>query len=181
MLGIFLATGFEVVEALAVVDLCRRAKIDIKMISVTGKIEVVSSHNVVVKCEELIEDTDFASLDGIILPGGNPGFHNLEEVELLKEYTIAFGKDNSKLVAAICGAPSVLGHWGILNGIKACVYPGMDDELTGAVVSHDKVVIDGHIITSRGMGTAVDFGLKIVEYYKGDAFSKEIASKIVYC
>lgn len=181
MLGIFLATGFEVVEALAVVDLCRRAKIDIKMISVTGAADVVSSHNVSVKCEELIEDTDFSSLDGIILPGGNPGFHNLEKVDLLKEHTIAFSKDSSKLVAAICGAPSVLGHWGILNGIKACVFPQMDDELIGAIVSHDKVVTDGHIITSRGMGTAVDFGLEIVKYYKGDAFSKEIASKIVYC
>jgi len=180
MLGIFFATGFEVVEALSVVDLCRRAKIDIKMISVTDSIEVVSSHNVTVKCEEMIKDTDFDKLDGIILPGGNPGFPNLEKVSLLKEKTIEFGNNSEKLVAAICGAPSVLGHWGILNGIKACVYPGMDAELTGATVSHDKVVTDGHIITSRGMGTAVDFGLAIVKYYKGEDVSNDIASKVVY-
>ena len=180
MVGIFFAQGFEEVEALTVVDLLRRAGIDNKMISVTGESEVTGSHDITVKMDERIENISFDELDAIVLPGGNPGFPNLEKCELLKEKTIEFSNNEEKLVAAICGAPSVLGHWGVLNGIKACVYPGMDAELIGAKVSHKSVVTDGHIITSRGMGTAIDFGLAIVEYYKGGKVSKELSEKIVY-
>ena len=180
MIGVFFATGFEDVEALAVVDLLRRAGIETKMISVTKNINVTSSHNVTCVMDELIEDTDFSSLEALVFPGGNPGYPNLEKCELLKEKVIEFSKDENKLIAAICGAPSVLGHWGVLNNKKATVYPGMDAELINAKVSHDKVVVDNNLITSRGMGTAIDFGLKIVEYYKGEDEAKSLANKIVY-
>lgn len=180
MIGVFFANGFEEVEALSVVDLLRRANIDTKMISVTKEMTVSSSHNVKVIMDELIEDTSFDELDAIVLPGGNPGFLNLEKCELLKEKTLEFSKDERKMVAAICGAPSVLGHWGILKDKKATVYPGMESELIGATVSYDKAITDKNLITSRGMGTAIEFGLAIVEYYKGKEFSLELSKKIVY-
>ena len=180
MVGVFFATGFEEVEALTVVDLLRRENIETIMISVTNDMNVVSSHKVAVAMDELIENIDFGSLDAIVLPGGNPGFGNLEKCTLLKDKTTEFINNKNKLVAAICGAPSVLGHWGLLAGKKACVYPGMDDELIGATVSHDSVIKDGNLITSRGMGTAIDFGLKIVEYYKGIEVSDALSKKIVY-
>lgn len=180
MKGIFFAPGFEEVEALTTVDILRRAGMDVVMISIDNKDTVTGSHGIEVKMDKKIKKVDFDKLSAIILPGGAPGFKNLEKCELLKEKTTEFSKDSEKLVAAICGAPSVLGHWGLLEGREACVYPGMESELTGAAVKYDNAVISGNIITSRGMGTAIDFGLAIVEYYNGKEAADSLASKIVY-
>lgn len=180
MVGVFFATGFEEIEALTVIDLLRRAGIDVSMISIDNEKTVTGGHGIEVSMDNAYKDTDIDSLDAIVLPGGNPGFKNLEKCELLKGKTIEFSKNEDKLVAAICGAPSVLGHWGVLEGKKATVYPGMDEELLGAAVSHDTVVTDGNIITSRGMGTAIDFSLAIVEYYKGKEAAESLAKAIVY-
>lgn len=180
MVGVFFAPGFEEVEALSVVDLLRRAGIDTKMISINDKDKETGSHNIEVTMDDQIKNIDFESLDAIVLPGGNPGFGNLGKCEQLKEMTIKFAGNKDKLVAAICGAPSVLGTWGVLEGKRACVYPGMENLLTKAEVSFDSVVTDGNIITSRGMGTAIDFGLAIIEYYKGAGEADNQAGKIVY-
>lgn len=179
MIGIFFAEGFEEVEALTVVDLLRRSGIDNEMISITGKQEVTGSHKIEIKTDALIEDVDFDKLDGIVLPGGGPGYTNLEKCAYLCQKVTEFSK-SGKLVAAICGAPSILGHLGILEGKRATIFPGMEEHLKGAKVLFDSVVCDQNIITSRGMGTSVDFGLALIEYLKDSQASQAMAHRIVY-
>ena len=180
MLGIFFADGFEEIEALATVDVLRRAMIDVTTISVKDGKEVTGGHGVTILTDAILTETDFDGLSGIILPGGNPGFLNLEKCDALMEKVVSFSKDKDKLVAAICGAPSLLGHKGIVSGKTATIYPGMERELTGAKAVKDKAVTDGNVITSRGAGTAIDFALEIVKYYKGASAAKDVAEKIVF-
>ena len=148
-LGIFFADGCEEIEGLAVVDIIRRAKMDITTISITGKKEVTGSHQITFLTDALFEDVDFPELDGIILPGGMPGTLNLGAHAGVTAQVKAFA-EAGKLVCAICAAPSVLGACGILNGKKATCHPGFEEKLTGASVSYDNVVTDGNVITSRG-------------------------------
>ena len=167
--AIFLADGFEEIEALTVVDLLRRANIE----NVTG------SHNITVEADALLEETDFDSLDMLILPGGMPGTTNLADCKALTDKIKEFDEKN-KMLCAICAAPTVFGKLGILKGKKACCFPGREDDLLGADVQTSSVTKDGHFITSRGMGTAIDFGLAIIEHYQGSDAATSMASKIVY-
>ncbi len=176
--AIFLAEGFEEIEALTVVDLLRRAGIEIATVSITGKKQVTGSHNVPVIADTTIEELDFEDQDMLILPGG-AGYPLLEKCDALKEKVLAFDKEE-KSISAICGAPTVLAHWGILEGKKACSFPGVQDDLAGAVVLQDEVVVDGHITTSRGMGTSIPFGLAIVERFQGKEAADKLAKRIVY-
>lgn len=178
-IGIFMADGCEEIEGLTVVDVVRRTKMEIVMLSITGKKEVTSSHGVTFLADALAEETGYEDLDGIVLPGGMPGTKNLEHCEELMKQVDAFVKDG-KLVCAICAAPSILGHRGHLQGRKATVYPGMEGELTGAEWVADKAVTDGNIITARGMGCAIAFGLAIIEKLKGEQAADEMAQKVVY-
>lgn len=178
-MAIFLANGFEEVEGLTVVDLLRRAEIEITMVSVTGQKEVTGSHHITVMADTLIEELDFEKYSCLILPGGGQGTHNLEACELLTEKLKEFAA-NGKQVAAICAAPSVLGHLGILKGKKACCYPSFETELTGAQVSYDSTVRDGNVITSRGLGTAISFASAIITAGKGEEAAREIEKSIVY-
>lgn len=167
MIYMFLAKGFEEVEAIATLDVIRRGEIDICTVGVGSKI-ICGSHNVPVFCdleesEVKIDDT----VSGIILPGGMPGTLNLEKSETVNSF-IDYCYENNKLIAAICAAPSVLGHKGLLNGKKAVCFPGFESELTGAEVTNDFVVSDGNIITAKGMGSAIDFGIEIVKYFSDD-------------
>lgn len=179
-IGVFLATGFEECEALLTVDICRRAGLDLKTVSVTEKKEVTSSHGVTVVADLLLQDVDFDGLDMIVLPGGMPGTKNLEVCEPLMEQLDAFYEKN-KCISAICAAPSIFGHRGFLKGRNATSYPGFESHLEGAEVSQNSVEISGHVTTSRGLGTAIDFGLAIVERYKGKEEAERIAEAIVYC
>jgi len=177
--AIFFANGFEEVEALTVVDLLRRAGIDVNMSSVTGQKTVTGSHNITISVDSLIEDIDFDSIDMIILPGGMPGTVNLEACKRLQDAIADFDK-KGKLLSAICAAPGVYGRKGILSGRKASIFPGLEGELKGANVSYDNVSVDGHFTTSRGMGTAIDFGLAIIERFQGKDAADAMAAKIVY-
>lgn len=178
-IGIFMADGCEEIEGLTVVDVVRRAKMEIVTISITGKKEVTGSHNVTFLADALASEVNYDELDGIVLPGGMPGTLNLGADEtvnkIIKEFAAA-----GKLVCAICAAPSVLGVTGILEGKKATCHPGFEEKLVGATVSEDEVVVDGNIITSRGMGTALAFALAIVRYYKDDTAVEEISKGLVY-
>lgn len=176
--AIFFAEGFEEIEALTVVDLCRRAGIEVDMVSIRDLEEETSSHNVCVKMDKKLSEYDFAA-DIIILPGGMPGTKNLEACAPLMEKFDEFYKAG-KWVAAICAAPSIFGHRGYLAGRKACSFPKFESELAGAEVSHNSVEIDGNVITSRGMGTAIDFGLAIVGVLCGNEKAEELAGTIVY-
>lgn len=158
-----MADGCEEIEGLTVVDLVRRAGMEISMISISGKKEVTSSHKVTFLADALASDVNYEELDGIVLPGGMPGTLNLGADATVNTIVQKFAAEG-KMVAAICAAPSVLGAAGVLEGKMATCHPGFEEKLTGADVRSDAVVVDGNIITSRGMGTAVDFGLAIVEF-----------------
>ncbi len=178
-MGIFMADGCEEIEGLTVVDVLRRAKQEIVMISVTGKREVTGSHSVTFLADALASEVDYGSLDGIVLPGGMPGTTNLLADEtvgrVIREFAAA-----GKLVCAICAAPSVLGAAGLLAGKRATCHPGFEEKLTGAECLTDEVVVDGNIITSRGMGTAIPFALEIVRSLCGDAAVGQIRQALVY-
>ena len=169
--AIFMATGFEEVEALAVIDVLKRAKIQIDMVSVTGE-KVVSS------CQ-LLSEADFEEYDMLILPGGMPGTKNLEACEELMAKVDAFYADG-KYLAAICAAPSILGHRQMLQGKTACCYPGFEEALEGADVSFEPVCVADKIITARGLGCSIQFGLKIVEILCGEEVSRNVAEMIIW-
>lgn len=170
---LFLADGFEEVEALTPVDLLRRAEIEVQMVSVTGKKTVTGSHGICV-CADLLMEEIKDQADMLVLPGGMPGTKSLGECEalicLLKDYD-----KNGKRLAAICAAPSVLGKNGFLRGKKATCFPGWEEALEGAELVKDDVVTDGRITTSRGMGTAFVFGLELVSLLAGEETSMKIA------
>ncbi len=177
--AIFLADGFEEIEALTVVDLLRRAGIEITTTSIMGRKEVTGSHNITVIADELFDNIDFNALDMLILPGGQPGTTNLYNFEPLKDRILEFDKEG-KMLCAICAAPTVYGKMGLLTGKKACCYPGCEVDLKGADVQTTPVTVDGHFITSRGMGTAIDFGLAIINHFMDINAANNMASKIVY-
>lgn len=178
-IGIFMADGCEEIEGLTVVDILRRAGIEIDMISINGKDEVTGSHSITFKCDVRLDEADIDSYDGLVLPGGLPGTTNLGANEKVTASIREFAS-SGKLVAAICAAPSVLGDNGILKGKRATSYPGLEDRLEGAKLSEDAVVRDGNIITSRGMGTAIPFALELTDYLIDEKKSKEIGSGIMF-
>lgn len=177
--AVFFGTGYEEIEALTVVDILRRAGIETLMVSAMDQRHVEGSHNIMVEMEMLVREVDFEQVDVIVLPGGMPGTKNLEACgQLMAQVDDFIAK--GKLVAAICAAPSILGHRGHLKGKKACAYPTMEDQLTGAQVLKQPAVIDGNIITGRGMGAAIPFGLAILEKLQGREAAQKMAETIVY-
>lgn len=178
---IFLADGFEEIEGLTVVDMLRRADIEISMVSVTGSLNIRGSHDICLSADVLFEDADFSDTEMFILPGGMPGTLNLKAHEALCAL-LKSACQNDKYVAAICAAPIVLGSLGILEGKKATCYPAADLEaqLTGAEHLSVPVVTDGKIITSRGMGTAIEFAAVLIEKLKGQETADALLQSIVY-
>ena len=178
-IGIFMADGCEEIEGLTVVDIVRRAKMEIVMISISGKREVTSSHQVTFLTDALAAEADYDTLDGIVLPGGMPGTLNLQADETVNKVIRQFATEG-RLVCAICAAPSVLGAAGILEGKCATCHPGFEEKLTGAKVEEKEVVVDGNVITSRGMGTAIPFALEIVRYFADDETVEQVRKGLVY-
>ena len=178
-IAVFFADGCEEIEGLTVVDMLRRAKIDVVGISITGSREVHGSHNITFMADTTYEEAQIDTFDGVVLPGGVPGTPNLGAHDGVAAAVKKFAEEG-KLVAAICAAPSILGQNGILQGRRATCHPGWEDKLTGAVVTEENAVTDNNVITSRGMGTAIDFALAIAEYFKGDAAAADLKQKLVY-
>lgn len=174
-----LAEGFEEVEALAVVDVLMRAGIEVSMVSVMPELVVEGTHGIRMMANKIFEKCDFSECDMIFLPGGMPGTKNLDAHAGLKEQIRKFNEEK-KWLAAICAAPSVFGGMGILKGKKATCFPGFEEKLTGAEVMNEHVVQDGHIFTSKGMGTAIDLGLAIVATLVSEEASEELAKTIQY-
>lgn len=172
MLYMFFAPGFEEVEAIATLDVIRRAGIDIYSVGVGSK-NITGSHNITVKCDIDDMEATFSGLEGVILPGGMPGTINLFESEKVMN-AVDYCNASGKLLCAICAAPLILGRKGLLDGKEATCFPGFEDELKGAKISDKFVVTDGNVITGKGMGSAVNFGLEIVAYFKG----RETADKL---
>lgn len=178
-IAIFFATGYEEIEGLTVVDICRRCNLDIDMVSVTEERKVTGSHGISVEMDKMFSEVNFDEYDMLVLPGGMPGTRNLEAHEGLMAQVDAYFAAG-KYIGAICAAPSVFGHRGILKGRNACCYPGFESHLEGADVSMKPVEIAGNVITSRGMGTAIEFALAIVGHFCGQEKADEMAKSIIY-
>ena len=175
MVYCFLADGFEEVEAIAPVDMLRRAGIEIKTVGVTGD-AVSSSHGIKVIADiSLSEVVLDDSLEAVILPGGLPGATNLDAHQGLSDMIMAFASEG-KALAAICAAPLVFGNRGLLQGKKATCYPGFESYLTGAEYTAALVETDGNFITAKGPGAAMDFAFAIVEKYCGIEKVNELKS-----
>lgn len=179
MVYVFLAKGFEELEALAPIDVLRRAGVEVKTVGVTGK-RVSGSHGISINCDITIEEADFHELDGIILPGGLPGTTNLEADETVNRF-IDFAAQNGKIIGAICAAPMILGHKGLLRGKNAVCYTGFEKELAGAHILDRPAVRDGNIVTAWGAGGAMDFALLYLEtLYDNEDIAKKIARSMRY-
>lgn len=178
-IAIFFAEGYEEIEALAVVDVCRRCGLTIDMVSITEEKTVKGSHGIVVEMDKTFSQIDFDAYDMLVLPGGGEGTKRLEAFEPLMAQIDAFYQAD-KYIAAICAAPSIFGHRGILKGRKACSYPSFESHLEGAEVTAGPVEISDHVITSRGMGTAISFGLAIAGVFCGEETAEKMARTIVY-
>ena len=175
----FLAEGFEEVEALTVVDILKRAKFEVTMVSISEDLFVTSSHNVVVKADKKISELESELPDVIFLPGGMPGTLNLGEHEGLKDLILK-AMEQDKIMAAVCAAPSVYGQMGLLKGRKATCYPGFEDKLLGAEYQAEQVVVDGKFVTSQGMGTCIPLGLKLVELLSSEETAVQVKNSIRY-
>lgn len=176
MVYVFLADGFEIIEALAPVDMMRRAKIDVKTVGVTGQV-VNSSCGVPVTTDMTIDEFDFYGVEAIVLPGGMPGTLNLENNSSVQS-AIDNAVNTNTLVCAICAAPSILGHKGLLADKEATCFPGFEEALEGATLSNSYVVQADNFITARGAGVCIEFGLEIVKALKGEEIANSIRESI---
>ncbi len=175
---VFLAAGFEEMEAIGTIDILRRGGIDTTTVSISDSKEVTGAHGIPVIADAVFTGTDLSDADALVLPGGMPGSTNLNNFEPLRE-ALANQYNNGKLVAAICAAPLVLGGLGILEDRKATCYPSFEDLLTGATVTGNAVEVDGNVITGRGPGLVMEFALALVTYLAGKEKADEVASGLL--
>lgn len=177
MFYMFFADGFEEVEAIAALDVIRRSGIEIESVGIDSK-QITGSHGITVICDKSEDDISVSDkLDGIILPGGMPGTTNLQNSKTVNMF-IDYCTENNLYLCAICAAPLILGQKGLLNNKTATCFPGFEDFLSGAILSDEYVCTDGKIITARGMGSAVNFGLAIVAAVKGKKASDELKESL---
>ena len=169
---VFFAEGTEECEALLVVDLLRRAKVEVTIASATGNRAITSSHKVHITADALAEDIDYSDVD-------IPGTPNLAANKTVTDTCVSFAQAGKK-VAAICAAPSVLAQLGLLEGRKATAHAGFQDQLAGAEVLDAEVVVDGNITTSYGLGGAIPFALELVRQLAGQAEADRIRNAIAY-
>jgi 4-methyl-5(b-hydroxyethyl)-thiazole monophosphate biosynthesis len=177
---LFLAEGFEEVEALTVVDYLRRKNINVDTVSITEDNKVKGAHEIVVLADKIINDIkDIDDYDAVIIPGGLPGATNLRDndkvIDVVKKVN-----ENGKLISAICAGPIVLERAGVINGKNVTSYPGFEDDLKNGIYIEKNVVRDGNIITARGPALAVDFAIEIIRYLLGEEKAEELKKDILY-
>lgn len=172
MIYLFLANGFEEIEALATLDVLRRAELEVKTVGV-GSTSIIGSHQITVTADMEQSQVLTDNMEMVILPGGMPGTLNLENSPIVAA-SVRYCFDNDLPVAAICAAPSVLGHMGLLKGRKAVCFPGFEQELEGAELAEGFVCRDGRLITGKGAGAAVDFALEIVKLLQGEEAAQQL-------
>jgi 4-methyl-5(b-hydroxyethyl)-thiazole monophosphate biosynthesis len=175
---VYLAPGFEEIEAVTIIDLLRRADIDVTVAGLEQN-TVTGSHGITVKCDAFYQDINPDDFDYLILPGGQPGTNNLKNDARVKAALQSFERKN-KIIGAICAAPTVLQEAGVLNNKRLTCYPSEKGKFEAALYREDKVVSDGNIITSRGVGTAIDFALDLIGKIKGGQTKQEIAERILW-
>lgn len=178
MLYVFLAEGFEETEAVATIDVLRRAQLPVLVAGVGGK-SITGAHGITIACDATVQDlTPGEDLQAVILPGGMPGTRNLEQDETVQQF-ITYAADHARLLCAICAAPSILGHRGLLQGKRATCYPGFEEALQGATLSTSPCCRDGNIITANGAGSALAFGLAIAAQFIGKDAAKSIEESML--
>jgi 4-methyl-5(b-hydroxyethyl)-thiazole monophosphate biosynthesis len=174
---VFLATGFEEIETVTIVDVLKRAVVDVTVAGLAPNV-TEGKHGMKLVPDKSIDDVSVDDFDAVVVPGGNPGYKNLRNdprvIDMVKK---AF--NSNKIVAAICAGPTVLSDAGVLEGKACTVYPGMDEELEagGGKPKHDIVVVDGNIITSRGPATALPFALKLAEMLVGKQVAEAVSKR----
>lgn len=176
MIYVFLANGFEEIEALTTVDLLRRAELEVITVGVGGK-TVTGAHGIPVTADITEKEVTTDPLEAVVLPGGMPGTLNLERSPIVKacaQYCV----DNALPLAAICAAPSILGHMGLLKDKNAICFPGYEEQLLGARLSADAVCVDGKLITARGAGVTIEFALALVGMLCGQDRAESIRQSI---
>lgn len=175
---IFLANGFEEIEAITPIDVLRRAEIETVTVSITDAKRVTGAHAITIEADITLSQLNVADADLLLLPGGMPGTKHLGECEPLLELLSSHAQ-SGRLTAAICAAPSILGMLGLLNGKEATCYPGWEDKLTGALFAKEPWIVDGNIVTGRGAGSAMAFSLKLVELLCDKNTAAEHARRMV--
>ena len=175
---VFLAEGFEEIEAITIVDVIRRADIPVTTVSITGKKEINGAHGISVVSDILFSGADYTDSEMLVLPGGMPGATNLKNFKPLADLLREKNAANEK-IGAICAAPMVLGSNGLLNGKEAVCFPGFEDQLTGAEILKQPFVTSHNITTSRGAGTAMQFALEIVTRIKGADKAGQLANSML--
>ena len=181
MIYMFLAEGFEEIEALCPLDLMRRAGLSVTTVGIGGEY-ITGAHAITVRAD--VTDRDFYAhsaqneTEMVFLPGGMPGTLNLGASEVVGD-AIRSAYEDGKYIAAICAAPSILGKMGLLLGKNAICYPGFEAQLEGATISDERVVLDGKILTAAGMGAALDMGIEIVRIFCGDEKANALRSAVI--
>ena len=175
---LFLAPGFEEIEAISTIDILRRAGLSVASVSITGDLTVVGAHGIAIEADSLYPEIDFSNAAMLILPGGMPGTKNLNIHEGLKAALTSFAQ-SGKPLAAICAAPRILGQLGLLQGKDATCYPGNEIYLKGARLSKKKVVQDGPLITAAGPGVAAEFALQRITFFLGKEKAQEISEDLL--
>lgn len=178
-IALHLATGFEETEAITVIDILKRAKLNVTTVSIMGDLVVEGAHGIKVVADKLFEDINYEEFHMIILPGGMPGTTNLDNHIELKKRVIEFDLD-AKWIGAICAAPSIIGKLGLLEDREATCYPGFEEKLFGAKISDKTTVVADNFITSKGLGSAIEFALIIVENLINKETADKIAENIIY-
>ncbi len=176
MIYLFLANGFEEIEAVAPVDVLRRCGLEVKSVCIEENPDylITGAHGITIKADLLADEVNYDDIEAVILPGGMPGTKNLEASDGLRQI-LEFCYSNGRLICAICAAPSILGHLGMLNGKKATCFPGFERTLACSVFTGASVTIDGNIITADGPGSAVKFGEAIASKFVGGEAARRVS------
>ncbi len=178
MVYVFLAPGFEEVEALTITDILRRGGVEVQLASISAEQQVAGAHGIRVQADLCFDQVDFQAASMLVLPGGMPGTTNLQASSSLCQELMTAAQEG-KWVGAICAAPMVLGHLGLLEGKDATIYPGMEEELRGARPSKERVVIHDNIITSQAPGTAMEFALTLLQLLKGQEVKEDVEKGLI--
>ncbi len=177
--AVFLADGFETCEALITVDMLRRASLQTDTVSIQDGLQVTSSHGIRLFADKTLADIDFGSYDALILPGGKAGTMHLEACEVLKE-AVRRHYEAGKLTCAICAAPSILGHMGILEGKHYTCHPDFYDPAYSGTYMQELAVTEGNLITGRGMGATIEFARHILMKLTDEAVLQKVERGMQY-
>lgn len=176
---VMLADGFEEIEALTLVDVLRRGQVVTIMVSIKADKIVLSSHDIPVVADTTIKEIEVMPEDMVVIPGGKKGVDKLSESQELRSLLMKH-QEQKGLLAAICAGPTIPGKMGLYNGVRATCYPGCEEELKGAIISNEDVVVDKNFITSRGPATALAFAYTLLSLIKGEEFSEKIQKGMLY-